>query len=99
MFPIAPRGITGARDEVTLAQVKHFKLNLVLECLCCGHKRLMDVEALLLRLPPQTTMQQLQKRARCSFRGCRGGHGAEALFRTGERSDDWWPRLPAHRRC
>lgn len=89
-----PDGICSARDEVTLAEVKQFNLNMVLECLGCGHKRLMDAGKLLKRWPPETTMKKLAKRARCKNRGCRGRSGAEVLFRVGDRSEDWWPRVP-----
>lgn len=93
-----PSGINCARDEVKLEQVRQFQLNMVLECLGCGHKRLMDPEALLRKLPPETTMKQVAKLARCKNRGCRGNYGAEVLFRTGDYKDDWWPRTPANRR-
>lgn len=82
------------RDEVTLGEVHQFNLCLVLECQGCGHKRLMDVEGLLKKWPPSTTMKQIAARARCKNRGCRGRSGAEVLFRTGDYKDDWWPRVP-----
>jgi hypothetical protein len=93
-----PGGVTSPRDEVTLAQVRQFNLNMVLECLACGHKRLMDADALLRRWPPGTTMKQIARRARCTNRGCRGRSGAEVLFCLGDYKDDWWPRAPAIRR-
>ena len=93
-----PTGISTARDEVTLAQVQQFNLNMVIECLGCGHKRLMNADELLKKWPPQATMTQIAKRARCHNRGCRGRSGAEVLFRVGEHKDDWWPRTPIIRR-
>lgn len=90
----APIGIRSARDEITLAQVKLYRLNMVLECQWCGHKRMMDVEALLKTWPPETTMMRIARRARCKNQGCPGRSGAEVLFRTGNYTDDWWPRLP-----
>jgi len=58
-----PTGISCARDEVTLAQVRQFKLNMVIECLGCGHKRLMDVDELLRKWPPETSMKQIAAHA------------------------------------
>ncbi len=40
-------------------------------------------------------MKRLAPRLRCEK--CRR-KDAEILFRTGERSDDWWPRKPYNRR-
>lgn len=79
-----PFGVSSARDEVTLAQVEMLNLNMVLECLG--------------KFPPETTMKQIAKAAKCKNRGCRGNSGAEVLFRTGDYSDDWWPRTPLVRR-
>jgi hypothetical protein len=93
-----PFGVSSARDEVTLAQVDMLNLNMVLECLGCGHKRLMDAKVLLKKFAPETTMKQIAKAAKCKNRGCRGRSGAEVLFRTGDYSDDWWPRTPLVRR-
>lgn len=93
-----PFGVSTARDEVTLAQVEMLNLNMVLECLGCGHKRLMEVRTLLKTRPPETTMKQIAKKARCKNRGCRGTSGAEVLFRTGDFPEDWWPRTPLVRR-
>jgi len=92
-----PQGVDCARDEVTLAQVQLFRLNMVLECLGCGHKRLMDPDELLKKWPPETTMKQIATHARCKNRGCRDNYGAEVLFRTGDFPEDWWPRAPANR--
>jgi DNA-directed RNA polymerase subunit RPC12/RpoP len=95
-----PQGVDHRRhrDEVTLAEVHQFQLNMVLECQGCGHKRLMDAGALLAKWPPQTTMKQIAARARCKNRGCKGRSGAEVLFCLGLRKDDWWPRAPIVRR-
>jgi hypothetical protein len=82
------------RDEITLAEVQRFNLWPVLECQGCGHKRPMDAGKLLLKFPPGMTMKQLAEKARCKNRGCRGRSGAEVLFCLGDRSDDWWPRVP-----
>ncbi|MFZ5675653.1 MAG: hypothetical protein ACOZAM_22060 [Pseudomonadota bacterium] len=79
---------------MTLAQVKLLNLNMVLECLGCAHKRLMNVDELLKKWPAETTMKQIACAARCKNRGCRGIYRAEVLFRTGPYPDDWWPRLP-----
>lgn len=98
MAPRRPTGVNIARDEVTLAQVQQFNLNMVLECVGCGHKRLMDVHQLLKKWAPETTMKQIACAARCKHRSCRGIYRAEVLFRTGDYKDDWWPRTPMHRR-
>lgn len=88
-------GTKSARcNEVTLAQVQRFNLNMVLECQGCGHKRLMDANVLLKTWPPETTTKQIASHARCKNRGCRGLSGVEVLFRTGNYKDDWWPRVP-----
>lgn len=94
MPPRRPQGVNSARDGVTLAQVEQFRLNMVLECVGCAHKRLMDVRELLKKWPPETTMSQIACAARCKNRSCRGNYRAEVLFRTGHYPDDWWPRLP-----
>lgn len=93
-----PSGVECARDEVTLAQVEQFNLNMVLECMGCGHKRLMDPRELLKKWPPGTTMKQFAKVAKCKNRGCRGTSGAEVQFCIGDYKDDWWPRTPIVRR-
>jgi hypothetical protein len=89
-----PPGVTSARDAVTLAEVQQFNLNMVLECVGCAHKRLMDAHELLKKWPPETTMRQIACAARCKHRSCRGIYRAEVIFRTGSYKDDWWPRPP-----
>jgi|EndMetStandDraft_2_1072991.scaffolds.fasta_scaffold210090_2 hypothetical protein len=98
MVRSSPSGVHGSRDEVTLAQVKQFKLNMVLECLGCGHKRLMNADELMQTWPPRSTMRQIARKARCTNRGCRGRSGAEVLFCLGDHKNDWWPRVPLIRR-
>lgn len=82
------------RDKITLAEVQQSNLRMVLECQGCGHKRAMDVNALLEKWPPETTMRKMAQVARCKNYGCRGRSGAKVLFCLGPRLDDWWPSVP-----
>jgi hypothetical protein len=94
-----PRGIGDkARDRILLKEVALFHLSMVAECCSCGHKRLIETDTvldLIERYGEATTMKRLAPRLRCEK--CRR-KDAEILFRTGERSDDWWPRKPYNRR-
>lgn len=95
----APRGVGNkTRDNVLLKDVALFHLNMVAECCCCGHKRLIETDAvldLIERYGKGMTMKRLAQILKCEK--CRRKE-AEILFRTGDRSDDWWPRKPYNRR-
>ena len=95
----APRGVgSKARDHVLLKEVAFFHLSMVAECCRCGHKRLIDTDAvldLIERYGAGTTMKRLMPILKCEK--CNRKE-AEILFRTGDRSDDWWPRKPYNRR-
>jgi hypothetical protein len=95
----SPRGVGNkVRDEVLLKDVALFHLNMVAECCCCGHKRLIETDAvldLIERYGKGTTMKRLAQKLKCEK--CHRKE-AEILFRTGDRSDDWWPRKPYNRR-
>jgi ribosomal protein L44E len=94
-----PRGVGNkARDHISLKEVALFHLTLVAECTCCGHKRLMDtgrVLDLVERFGDDMTMKRLAAKLRCDL--CKRKR-AEILFRTGDRPDDWWPRIPQEQR-
>ena len=87
-----------ARDKILLKEVALFHLSMVAECCSCGHKRLIETDAILElieRYGDTTTMKRLAPKLRCEKCHCKQ---AEILFRTGDRSDDWWPRKPYNRR-
>src|SRR5262245_25915681 len=94
-----PRGIGDkASDEILLKEVALFHLSMVAECCRCGHKRLIETDTvleLIERYGSATTMKCLSPKLRCEKCNRRE---AEILFRTGNRSDDWWPRKPYNRR-
>jgi hypothetical protein len=94
-----PRGVgEKARDDILLKEIALFHLNMVAECCCCGHKRLIETEGvldLIERYGEMTTLKYLTPKLRCLK--CNRKE-AEVLFRTGDRSDDWWPRKPSNRR-
>ena len=94
-----PRGVGDkARDEILLKEVALFHLSMVAECCCCGHKRLIETDTvldLIERYGGTATMKHLAPKLRCAK--CNRKE-AEILFRTGDRSDDWWPRKPYNRR-
>lgn len=94
----APRGVGNkTRDNVLLKDVALFHLDMVAECCCCGHKRLIETDAvldLIERYGKGMTMKRLAQILKCEK--CRRKE-AEILFRTGDRSDDWWPRKPYNR--
>jgi hypothetical protein len=95
----SPRGIDNkARDQVVLKEVALYHLNMVAECVRCGHKRLIDTNAvldLIERHGSGMTMKRLAAMLKCEKCNRRE---AEILFRTGDRRDDWWPRKPHDRR-
>ena len=87
-----------ARDDVLLREVIDFHLNAVAECTCCGHKKLLDdevLEGLSRKHGGELRMGELAKILKCVK--CRRFEG-EIIFRTGEFSNDWWPRRPYNRR-
>ena len=95
----SPHGVGNkARDQILLEEVALYRLNLVAECTRCGHKRLIDSEDvldLIDRYGSGMAMKHLAPVLKCEK--CKRKE-AEILFRTGDRSDDWWPRKPYNRR-
>lgn len=95
----APREIgQKARDDVLLREVIDFNLSAVAECTRCGHKKLLDdniLEGLRMKYGREFRMIDLTSLLKCAK--CRRFE-AEILFRTGDYSNDWWPRRPYNRR-
>ncbi|QIG50844.1 hypothetical protein G5V57_25785 [Nordella sp. HKS 07] len=94
-----PRSIgPKARDNVLLREVIDFNLSAVAECTRCGHKKLLDddiLERLRQTHGREFRMADLTKILKCVK--CQRFE-AEILFRTGDYSNDWWPRRPFNRR-
>ncbi len=94
----APREIgRKARDEILLREIIDFNLSAVAECTCCGHKKLLDdglLEDLVQKRGRECRVAEFASVLRCIW--CKRFE-AEVIFRTGDYSNDWWPR-PYNRR-